>query len=49
MIVAPAACAGRTASAAAADMVRGTIMMFPGLRKDDERKSLIEYLASPGG
>jgi cytochrome c len=32
-----------------ADLVPGTIMMFPGLRKDDERKSLIEYLASPDG
>ena len=34
---------------APADMVPGTIMMFPGLRKDDERESLIEYLASPDG
>jgi hypothetical protein len=29
------------------DMVPGTIMMFPGLRKNDERESLIECLASP--
>lgn len=34
---------------APADMVAGTNMMFPGLRKEDERRSLIEYLANPDG
>ncbi|MES0172578.1 cytochrome c family protein [Mesorhizobium sp. M0006] len=31
-----------------ASMVPGTMMAFPGVKKDDDRKALIEYLANPG-
>jgi cytochrome c2 len=32
-----------------AEMVPGTRMAFPGLKNEDERKALIEYLAESGG
>jgi cytochrome c2 len=31
------------------EMVPGTLMAFPGLKKGDERKALLEYLAKPDG
>lgn len=30
-----------------AEMVPGTLMIFPGVKKEDERNALIEYLMAP--